>query len=211
MPHKKAPVNNKAGHEDSGIICSHQTFSRFLGFHVCFVCFSPKPRSRGCDSGCSECLTLTIIGAGTQSSSLEPLITKQLANLPDLHCQETPGSALRISWDFGNNGWNINSRARTGGWHEGRCPRRTRDSLAFSPSPRCPHCRDRHPGVLLALLEVVNVTGFFFHQEFKTQNKTSAVKWINLKERKWSLLVASDSVTQWTVAHQTPLSMGFFR
>ena len=56
--------------------------------------------------------------------------------------------------------------------------------LLSPPSPRCPHHRDRHPGVLLALLEVVNVTGFFFHQEFKTQNKTSAVKLINLKERK---------------------------
>ena len=194
MPHKKAPVSNKAGHEDSGIICSHQTFSRFLGFHVCFVCFSPKPRSRGCDSGCSECLTLTIIGAGTQSSSLEPLITKQLANLPDLHCQETPGSALRISWDFGNNGWNINSRALTGGWHEGRCPRRTRGSPAFSPQPPLPPPQRPPSGCALSPPGSSQCNRIFFHQEFKTQNKTSAVKLINLKERKWSLLVASDSL-----------------
>lgn len=126
------------------------------------LCFSPKPRSRGCDSGSSECLTLTIIAAGTRSSSLELLITKQLGNLPDLHYQETPGSALRISRGFGDNGWNINSRASHGWVAWGPVPQADSGVTFFLPTaPAAPTTGTPIQVCSQPSWEVVNVTRFF--------------------------------------------------
>ena len=161
MPHKKAPVSNKAGHEDSGIICSHHTFSCLLGFMCALFVFHQNP---GAGVASRDVLNvwpsrLLLLGHG---HLLWNRLLKQLADLPDLHFQETSGSALRISWDFGTDGWNINSRASLGRVAWGLVPQADSGVTCFLPeAPAAPTTGTPIQMCCQASWEVVNVTRFF--------------------------------------------------
>lgn len=151
MPHKKAPVSNKAGHEDSGIICSRHTSSRLLGFTSAL--FFTKTQEQGLRFGKFwmfdphyHCCWDTVIFSGTAyyKTAWKP----PRPSLPgNTRLSPADQPRLREKWLKHKQ----QSLARVGGMRAG-APGRLGGHCLSPHSPRCPHHRDPHPGVLSALL-----------------------------------------------------------